>query len=203
MSTKPNYLLESQKALKAKGFYTGTLDGIWGEKSHKSLEAALAKVPAATTARPAATSPVAAMPATDRYVIDVVRFQETGRSTISRFSCSWCKVTGYFLEPAGPDTKTANQNKRIPVGVYNLVPHTGAKYKGVVRLYNSDVPQSRAILIHQGNTPADTLACLIAGSTYSKDYVGTSTVKLKELMKEVYAVGVTKVKVRITSQIGK
>lgn len=196
MSTKVNYTLESQKALKEAGLYKKALDGQWGEGSHKALLEAIALIPKSS-------KPIVSDPKKDGYVVEVVRFKQSARSTISRFSCNWNKITGYFLEPAGPETKEANKNRRIPVGVYNLVPHNGAKYKKVVRLYNENVSQTRAILIHQGNTPANTIGCLIAGSNYSEDYVGTSMAKLTELMTAIYAVGVTNVKVKIVDQIGK
>ena len=73
-------------------------------------------------------------------------------------------------------------NKRIPAGTYKLARHDGGKYKGVVNAYNSSVPRSRAILIHQGNTPDNTVGCLLVGSTQSIDFVGNSVTKLKELM---------------------
>lgn len=194
MSTKPDYVLESQKALKEAGLYTKSLDGKWGEGSHKALVEAIKLIPKSS-------KPKVSDPQKEGYVIEVVRFKQTARSTISKFSCNWNKITGYMLEPAGPETKEANKNRRIPAGLYNLIPHTGAKYKKVVRLYNENVPQSRAILIHQGNSPKDTIGCLLAGSTYSDDYVGTSMAKLTELMNAVYALGAEKVKVRIVDEI--
>lgn len=196
--SKVNYELESQKALAAKGLYKGKLDGLWGEQSHKALVAALGtKI---TPAEPVAEKPLKSDPAKEGYIIDVVRFKESARSTISRFTCNWCDVSGYTLEPAGPSTTKANTNKRIPTGLYNLVAHSGAKYKNVVRLYNKDVPESRAVLIHQGNTPANTVACLLTGTTYGPDNVGASVAKLNELMKAINAIGADKVKLRITEQ---
>lgn len=194
MSTKPDYILESQKALKEAGLYTKSLDGQWGEGSHKALLEAIKLIPNSS-------KPKVSDPQKEGYVIEVVRFKQTARSTISKFSCNWNKITGYMLEPAGPETKEANKNRRIPVGLYNLIPHTGAKYKKVVRLYNENVSKDRAILIHQGNSPKDTIGCLLAGSTYSDDYVGTSMAKLTELMNAVYALGADKVKVRIVDEI--
>lgn len=195
MSTKPDYALESQKALKESGFYTKGLDGQWGEGSHRALVEALKLIPLSS-------KPKVADPKKEGYVIEVVRHKQTAVSTMSTFSCNWNPIKGYMLEPSGPDSKEANKNRRIPAGLYNLVPHTGSKYKRVVRLYNEDVPQSRAILIHQGNSPKDTIGCLLAGSTQSDNYVGTSMAKLTELMNAVYAIGVEKVKVRIVDKIG-
>ena len=194
MSTKPNYLLESQKALKEAGLYKKELDGQWGEGSHKALLEALALIPKSS-------KPKVNAPEKTGYVIEVVRFKQSARSTLSKFSCNWNNITGYMLEPSGPETKEANKNRRIPVGVYSLLPHSGEKYKKVVRLFNENVPPSRAILIHQGNSPKDTIGCLLAGSTFGDDYVGTSMAKLTELMNAVYAIGVDKVKVKIVDEI--
>ncbi len=196
MSAKIDYTLESQKALKEAGFYKKPLDGKWGAQSHAALLDAIKLIPKAD-------KPKVSSPATDGYIVEVVRYKQSARSTLSKFSCNWNTITGYMLEPAGPETKVPNTNRRIPVGLYNLVPHNGGKYKNVVRLYNENVSQSRAILIHQGNTPKDTVGCLIAGSTVAEDYVGSSVVKLTELMKAIYAIGVEKVKVRIIDKIPK
>lgn len=190
MSQKTDWALESQRALAALGLYTKSLDGQWGEGSHKALQAALAKLPKTETSNPTK----------DGYLIEVTRFKQSSKSTISRFKCNWTNISGYILEPAGPATAEANKNRRIPTGLYNLTPHTGAKYKRVVCLSNDQVPASRAILIHQGNTPANTVGCLIVGSSYDTDYVGTSVAKLNELMDAVYKLGAVNVKVRITEE---
>ena len=193
MSTKVDHLVESQKALKSAGLYTGKIDGEWGPMSHKALEEAIRLIPKTSL-------PKVSDPARDGYMIEVRRFKQSSTTTISEFTCNWNKIKGYMLEPAGPATTLANRNKRIPAGVYNLRPHTGARYKRVVNLYNEQVPASRAILIHQGNTAKDTVGCLIVGTNYSENYVGTSMAKLTELMDAVYAIGVEKVKLRITEQ---
>lgn len=194
MSSKIDYLLETQKALKAAGFYAGALDGKWGPGSHKAVTDAIQKAkPTPVVIKPVVTS----TPAKDGYEITVRRFKQSANTTISEFSCNWNKVKGYMLEPAGPATIVPNRNRRIPAGVYNLRAHSGARYKRVVNLYNDQVPASRAILIHQGNTAKDTVGCLIIGTTYGADFVGNSMVKLTELMNEIYKVGADKVKLKI------
>jgi hypothetical protein len=82
------------------------------------------------------------------------------------------------LEPAGPSTKEAGKDRRIPPGAYNLVWHKGQHWSKVVKLYNEDVPIERAILIHSGNSGKDTEGCLIAGSGASGTYVTGSRVML-------------------------
>jgi hypothetical protein len=52
----------------------------------------------------------------------------------------------------------------IPTGVYECVPHNGAKYKNVWRL--KDVPNRSAILIHAGNIEDDSRGCILVGSEF-------------------------------------
>ena len=106
--------------------------------------------------------------------INSFMFTETGKSTISTFIIpkEGDDITGFFLEPAGPSTTEANQDRRIPEGSFNLESFSGSRFKGVFRLSNEDVPKSRAILIHKGNFPTNTEGCLLPGCTFGKDFVG-------------------------------
>ena len=90
MSQKTDWVKESQKALAALGLYNKSIDGEWGENSHKAVLAAIAKLPKQVTSNPAK----------EGYVVEVVRFKQTSKSTISRFSCNWTNITGFMLEPA-------------------------------------------------------------------------------------------------------
>lgn len=196
MTTKKvNYIMESQQLLKDGGFYDGKIDGKWGVKSHEALQKALSENDEKVAAQEAIE--VVEPPEPKVHKVIVKRFKETSRSTLSTFKCTWCDVTGYFLEPSGPSTTLSGMNRRIPTGIYNLVKHSGNKYKNVVRLFNENVPKERAILIHQGNTPSNTVGCLLAGTTFGLDKVNTSTPKLRELMDAIYKVGVENVKVEI------
>ena len=49
----------------------------------------------------------------------------------------------------------------------------------------TEVSKARAILIHGGNTAADTEGCLLPGTTKSTDFVGSSQKKLKEIFKVI------------------
>ncbi len=133
------------------------------------------------------------------------RITETDRSTTSTFVIPGEDVTGFFLEPAGPSTTEANQDRRIPEGAYNLEPFSGATKKDVFRLYNEQVAKERNILIHTGNWPGDTEGCLLPGCTYGPDYVGGpevdgefgSTRKFKEISRFLNAKGAENVQVNI------
>jgi hypothetical protein len=60
-----------------------------------------------------------------------------------------------------PKRKT-KVDDRIPAGTYTCKPFSGAKYKNVYQVM--DVPGRSAILLHHGNTEADTLGCILLGN---------------------------------------
>lgn len=172
-----------QQVLNAAGYYAGLIDGDFGAKSQAALDAAIA---------------VANAPEPQLHIIEVVRDRQTQRSTTSRYTAG--KLSGFMLECPGPSTTQAGQRKRIPAGTYQIVWHDGTKYRGVVRLYNDQVPQSRAILIHVGNYPSNTDGCLLAGMTRGVDVVGASRGAVTELMQWIRACGVDNVRVVIKDQ---
>lgn len=111
------------------------------------------------------------------------RLTEGKDFTIGEFRISGTRIRGYFLEPGGPSTKEVGKDRRIPPGAYNLVWHKGKHWSNAVKLYNDDVPISRAILIHSGNSGKDTEGCLIAGSRASGTYVTESKAMLQRINK--------------------
>ena len=133
--------------------------------------------------------------------IVLFRFEETSRSTTSTFVIPGADITGFFLEPAGPSTTEANQNRRIPEGAYNLEPFSGDTKKDVFRLFNEQVSKERNILIHTGNDPDDTLGCILPGCVYSKDYVKFSGDKFNEIKGYLDATGAENVRLHIYTEI--
>ena len=121
----------------------------------------------------------------DGKTIIYERDTETKKSTTGKFWIEGTDIEGYMLEPAGPDEIKSNQNKRIPEGTYNLEPFSGATKKNVLRLYNGQVPRDRYILIHAGNTPANTRGCLLPGPTTSTDYVGGTSGSSGRMVKQI------------------
>lgn len=60
-------------------------------------------------------------------------------------------------EPVTPD---------VPLGTYLCQPHNGPKFQNVWEVTN--VPGHTAILIHNGNTVADTHGCILVGETFGR-----------------------------------
>ncbi|MFC4221160.1 DUF5675 family protein [Flagellimonas marina] len=133
------------------------------------------------------------------YTLNITRDVETVNSTTSTFDFGNGLVTGFFLEPPGPDTFERNQDRRIPEGIFNIRDHNGNRFQNVFNIYNDGVPQDRFILIHGGNTADDTEGCLLPGCTRLTDKVKGSQTKLRELRTVINAVGVQNVTVRIQS----
>ena len=119
----------------------------------------------------------------DSNVIKIVRRTESVVSTVSEFTAGDNTLTGYILEERGPSTRIPNQEQRIPPGTYTLRWHTSPRFRATLpHLYNEQVPRERYILIHAGNTAADTEGCLLPGKTFTKDSVGSSRAMLAELI---------------------
>lgn len=74
-------------------------------------------------------------------------------------------------------------NSCIPEGTYDCVPHNGARYQNVWRL--EDVPGREAILIHSGNSIADTQGCILVGESFIGDRITNSRETLNMLRKKL------------------
>lgn len=131
------------------------------------------------------------------------RFEDGAKYTVSTFETVGgdVTVTGYILEPEGPDTIESGKNKRIPEGVYKLAKHEGLIYKDNYVLFNELVSIKRCILYHIGNERDDTKGCQLPGTTYDgKGFVGKSGDKFKELQGFIKSVGVENVRTIISNK---
>ena len=149
------------------GYLKGEPDGNIGPLTLSAFEKLLAQLP-----KPAA-----------KRQIKVVRFKQTSSSTTSKVTIEGSNFQGFILEPAGPSTATANLDRRIPTGTYKIAPYTSAKYHNVFVLTNDQVSYDRRILIHSGNSPKDTLGCLLTGLSHAEDWVSNSVLALNQLRK--------------------
>ncbi len=158
--------------------------------------------------------------AVEYYYLHIIRQWEykTGshanQATISTFSIEGTDIKGYILEPIGDSTTVSGLDQRIPVGEYNLQWHVSKKYNkgkykdkylknGFPKLYNENVPASRAILIHRGNSGAHTLGCLLPGTGKKTDnsQVTGSTNAFNKIIDFIENVGIEYVKVIISENI--
>lgn len=74
----------------------------------------------------------------------------------------------------------------IPAGRYEVVVNRSPKFGRDLPLL-LDVPGFEGIRIHSGNTPADTLGCLLPGGQASDDFVGGSRVAFRLLFAKINA----------------
>ncbi|MGH1600942.1 DUF5675 family protein [Campylobacter majalis] len=116
----------------------------------------------------------------------IKRFKAINDGTIGEFKLMQngeVLLDGYTLEPAGPDTTTPNQDKRIPAGAYTATWSFSPSFKKELPLlFNELVSKNRRILIHGGNYPKDTLGCILIGSEYNEKGILKSKDKLNELI---------------------
>jgi RHS repeat-associated protein len=131
------------------------------------------------------------------------RTEEGSDYTISEFKTVGGEnnVEGFMLEPGGPSTATANQDQRIPEGVYDVDNYSSTKYPDNFILSNADVSKSRLILYHSGNYPSNTEGCNMPGTTKSSGSVGGSKAKLNELRTFINSEGASNVKTIINNKI--
>ncbi|EKI3409008.1 hypothetical protein PEZ16_001850, partial [Campylobacter jejuni] len=109
----------------------------------------------------------------------------------------------------------SGKDLRIPEGNYNLRRHTPSRFENTLRsitkkdddtminVYNDDVPSSRAILIHWGNTDKDTQGCILLGLTKdnNNESVGQSRLACKEFYDLMYGKNLEDIKLEITNEL--
>ncbi|ELX5193998.1 hypothetical protein QJQ94_001192 [Campylobacter jejuni] len=109
----------------------------------------------------------------------------------------------------------SGKDLRMPAGVYNLKRHSPSRFENTLRsitkkdddtminVYNDDVPASRAILIHWGNTDKDTQGCILLGLTKdnNNESVGQSRLACKEFYDLMYGKNLEDIKLEITNEL--
>ncbi|GIZ16402.1 hypothetical protein RCZ15_26200 [Capnocytophaga catalasegens] len=139
-------------------------------------------------------------------------------------------ITGFICEPYGPETTISNQDKRIPVGTYNLKWHFSTDYPknkytlqsafgrkwnlnfpvleyGVVCVYNENVSADRGILIHAGQDGGWTKGCILPSTTLNMNIdkrntnLRNSVETLYEILDKIKEKGIKNVKLIIKDEI--
>ncbi|EOU4980914.1 DUF5675 family protein [Campylobacter jejuni] len=109
----------------------------------------------------------------------------------------------------------SGKDLRIPEGNYNLKRHSPSRFENTLRsitkkdddtminVYNDDVPSSRAILIHWGNTDKDTQGCILLGLTKdnNNESVGQSRQACKEFYDLMHGKNIEDIKLEITNEL--
>lgn len=90
-----------------------------------------------------------------------------------------CLMAASTLELPWQDNKT--QISCIPEGSYQVVPHDSPHLGKCFKIMN--VPGRSEILIHAGNTIADTKGCVLIGEWFVKNQIIRSQANLEKLMK--------------------
>ena len=136
-------------------------------------------------------------------VLEIFRFKEIDDMTLGRFVLhdgERVVLIGYTCEPAGPDTTESGMDRRIPQGRYQIAWHDSPKFRArLPLLWNQQVPKSRCILIHSGNTGRNTEGCVLLGTSLGARGVKDSRAALSALLA---AVKEQEFAVQITNQIG-
>ncbi|EDO6788292.1 hypothetical protein FV621_08825 [Campylobacter coli] len=108
-----------------------------------------------------------------------------------------------------------NKDLRIPEGIYDLKRHSPSRFENTLRsitkkdddaminVYNDEVPASRAILIHWGNTDKDTKGCILLGLTKdnNNESIGQSRQACKEFYDLMYKQDLSKIKLEIVNDL--
>ncbi|ECQ5319787.1 hypothetical protein FZJ04_09525, partial [Campylobacter jejuni] len=100
-------------------------------------------------------------------------------------------------------------------GNYNLKRHSPSRFENTLReitgknddeminVYNNEVPASRAILLHWGNTDKDTQGCILLGLTKdnNNESVGQSRQACKEFYDLMYKKDLSEIKLEIVNEL--
>lgn len=118
--------------------------------------------------------------------LSVQREKLTKQSTIGRLTIDG--VDNFFLYTLEPEKRDDDVKPRaIPAGTYALTIRFSPKHGRLVP-HVEMVPGFEEIEIHIGNSPRDTLGCLLVGRTYPEpDFIGGSHAAFDDLFGRLFA----------------
>lgn len=108
--------------------------------------------------------------------IKIKRFFQGRNYIIGRLSVNGTYLCDTLEPPLGLPAGAG-----IPPGRYRLQSYPSAKFHGIRPLV-ADVPGRYAILIHEGNTVADTKGCILVGRNTKVAHVLQSKIHLNKLL---------------------
>ncbi|MCU1285944.1 MAG: hypothetical protein JWO13_2294 [Acidobacteriales bacterium] len=103
--------------------------------------------------------------------LHVLREASTAKSTIGELTINGVHEC-WTLEDVERHQKIFGQTA-IPCGRFKLAMHDSPHFKRIVPMLLA-VPNFLYVLMHWGNTAADTEGCLLVGRTKSADFIGQS-----------------------------
>lgn len=97
----------------------------------------------------------------DKLLLILKRLHSSSKGTFGEL---WKGNSVIALTCEDPWEDNAKGHSCIPPGLYEVAPHSGAKWKNVWEIQG--VPNRSAILIHSGNTILDTEGCILVGGAF-------------------------------------
>lgn len=90
----------------------------------------------------------------------------------------------YTLEP--PEASETIKPRAIPLGTYDVTLRSSQRFKRIMP-HIENVPGFEGVLMHVGNYPKDTEACLLVGYEQMPNFVGQSQKAFDDLFQKLLA----------------
>ena len=114
--------------------------------------------------------------------LELIRQSLTDQSTIGELAADGVFQCFTLEDPVRP--VKIKGITAIPAGNYNVVVTFSPKFKKLLPLLEN-VPNFEGVRIHTGNTPADTLGCILVGRVRDRDAVRESRLAFQPLFEKI------------------